>query len=216
MVLGQAPGGDNIAIARTVIDEALECPSVSILGDRKNTIPMISRDNPNHFSVVVCEALITFDTAYQINFSNQSVPLAIAKSNPKNIQVFGDTGCELAKPGEGGCAKGTTAEPFKSLADAGASDKPDLVLHMGDYNYRGTSGDTFFVQKNAQGQLAQVEQSPYDAGDHSTQGQHCEQESGTPFYSQSAVNSNFPDIWRNWHDDLFKAGKKLMATSQLG
>jgi len=214
VILGQAPNGENIAIARTVIDEAVLCPTVSILGNNENLIPMVTRDNPNHFSVVVCEALISFDTAYQVNFSDKSIALAIAKSDPKNIQVFGDTGCKKAKPGKkSGCAIGSPAEPFKSLADSGASEKPDMVIHVGDYNYRGTSGDSYFTEKDARGQVQQIKQWPYDAGDGSTQGQHCGQAPGTPFYSQSALNSNYPDIWRNWHDDVLKPAKKLMAAA---
>ncbi|WP_168203981.1 metallophosphoesterase [Aliikangiella coralliicola] len=213
VVLGQAPDGNNIALARTVIDEAVFCPSISKVGKGQKSFPMIPRENPNHFSVIVCEALINFDVRYQINFSDTAIKLPVAKSNPKNIQVFGDTGCKLAKPGKAGCALGTAAEPFKSLADAGAKENPDVVLHMGDYNYRGTSGDVYFTQKNSSGQLEQVKQWTYDAGDGSTQGQHCEQDGAIPFYSQSAANSNFPDIWRNWHDDVFKAGKKLMAAA---
>ncbi len=213
VILGQAPNGSNIAIARTVIDEAVYCPSISIVAKSNKNTPMVPRENPNHFSVVVCEALIDFDTAYQIEFSDTVIALPVAKSNPESIQVFGDTGCKLATTNKAGCAKGAAAEPFKSLADAGAQEKPDLVLHMGDYNYRGTSGDVYFTQKNATGQMQQVKQWPYDAGDGSTQGQHCGQGANTPFYSQSAVNSNYPDIWRNWHDDVFKPGKSLLAAA---
>ncbi|WP_444995482.1 metallophosphoesterase [Aliikangiella sp. IMCC44359] len=213
VILGQTPKGGNVAIARTVIEEALLCPSVSEVGKGSKSYAMLPRENPNHFSVIVCEALINFDTAYQINFEDTSFKLPVAKSNPKSIQVFGDTGCKAPKSGKDGCAKGTPAEPFKSLADAGAKEKPDVVLHMGDYNYRGTSGDVYFTQKNADGELAQVKQWPYDAGDGSTEKQHCEQTLETPFYSQSALNSNFPDIWSNWHDDVFRSAGHLMAAA---
>lgn len=218
VILGQSPDGNNTAIARTIIDEALVCPTISRKDPQKinsqtKVQPMLPRNNPNHFSVIVCEALIEFDTPYQINFADTSINLPMAKSNPENIQVFGDSGCKLAKPGKDGCDKGTPAEPFKTLADAGAREQPDLVLHMGDFNYRGTSGDTYFTQENSAGELQQIKQWPYDAGDGSTQGQHCEQTAQTPFYSQSATNSNFPDIWRNWHDDLFKPAKKLMQAA---
>lgn len=214
VILGQTPSGNNFAIARTVIDEAVLCPTVSTVEQSKSKIPMITRDNPNHFSVVVCEALISYDTAYQINFSDKAVMLPVAKSNPQTIHLFGDTGCKSPKPGKkGGCGRGEPAEPFKSLADSSAELVPDLVLHVGDFNYRGTSGHTYFSQKDAQGNIKQVKQWPYDAGDGSTSEQHCEQTPNTPFYSQSALNSNYPDIWRNWHDDLFKPAKKLMQVA---
>ncbi len=212
VVLGQSPAGNNIALARVIIDTAVLCPTVLAVNTKK-TVAMIPRQNPNHFSVLVCEAVINFDEQYRVNFSDGSEPLAFVKSNPKRIQVFGDSGCKAAKPGsDEGCAIGSPAQPFKNLANAGAKSKPDLILHMGDYNYRGTSGDTYFNQKNAQGELEQTVQWPYDAGDGSNENAHCEQVAA-PFYSQSATNSNFPDIWRNWHDDLFKPAKTLMATA---
>lgn len=103
--------------------------------------------------------------------------------------------------------------PFKSMADHGAKNNPDLVLHMGDFNYRGTSGKTYFTQKDASGMLSQNVQWPYDAGDGLSQADHCGQAPGTPFYSQSDINSNRPDVWKNWHDDLFKSSKKLMQAA---
>lgn len=204
VILGEAPSGDNVAIARTVINTNSLCPTVSEVG-KSSTIGMISRDNPNHFSVLVCEALIDFDKSYQINFPSQTVALPMAKSNPQNILVYGDTGCSH-------CAKGTAAEPFKTMADAGAQQNADLVLHMGDYNYRGTSGKTYFSQYS-NGKWQQNQEWTYDAGDGDSLGQHCGQVPGTPFYSQSATNSNRPDIWENWQDDVFLATDMLMASA---
>jgi len=45
--------------------------------------------------------------------------------------VFGDTGCNP----EQDCA---TAWPFPELAADAAAQQPDLVIHLGDYDYRGT------------------------------------------------------------------------------
>gem|GEM_PF-3628185 len=61
-----------------------------------------------------CDALIDFNKAYQINFSDSNELFPLAKSDPKTIQVYGDTGCKKPKKGEGGCAIGKAAEPFKS------------------------------------------------------------------------------------------------------
>lgn len=204
VILGEAPSGDDIAIARTVININETCPTVSEVGG-DSAITMISRDNPNHFSVLVCEALVEFDKSYQINFATGAVELPIAKSNPENILVYGDTGCSH-------CATGTAAEPFKTLADAGASEKADLVLHMGDFNYRGTSGKTAFSWYQ-DGKWQQSEEYTYDAGDGESLGQHCGQVPGQSFLSQSASNSNRPDIWENWLDDLFLPADNLMASA---
>lgn len=205
VILGQSPAGDNIAIARTVIDPALSCPTIS---GGSTTLTMATRDNPNHFPVMVCEAIIKFDQQYQLKFSDKALNLPIAKSNSQHIQVFGDTGCKTSD-----CALGTAAQPFKSLADSGAASKPDLVLHMGDFNYRGTGGDVLFTTKDASGALVQQAQWAYDAGDDLTKSEHCGQQPGTPYYSQSALNSNHPDIWTYWHDDLFMSAQNLMSAA---
>ncbi|MFT4924403.1 MAG: hypothetical protein ACI8WB_000481 [Phenylobacterium sp.] len=213
VILGQNPAGGNVAIARTVIQSNLTCPTVSPVNSQSSPqtatpLSMITRDNPNHFPVIVCEALIAFDQSYQLNFFDQNITLPTAKSNPQHIQVFGDTGCKSSD-----CATGTAAEPFKSLADSGASDNPDLILHMGDYNYRGTGGELTLTMKNASGQLAQTPQWPYDAGDSLSQASHCGQSPTSAYYSQSAVNSNRPDSWQNWQDDLFMASQDLMLAA---
>ena len=205
VVLGQAPNGDNVAIARTVINANLLCPKVK---SKSKMLNMITRDNPNHFEVIVCEALVEFDQKYQLVFANGHIELPSAKSSIKHIQVFGDTGCKTKD-----CAVGKPAKPFKALADSGAAKKPDVVLHMGDYNYRGTGGQVVFSSKNSKGALVQQGQWPYDAGDDLTQSEHCGQNIGAPYYSQSAINTNKPDVWRNWHDDLFRSAGKLMKAA---
>ena len=60
VILDQAPSGKNIAIARTVIDPALSCPTLNAKDLKMRAINMNTRENPNHFSVIVCEALMGF------------------------------------------------------------------------------------------------------------------------------------------------------------
>lgn len=206
VVLGQSPQGDNLAIARSVIDPQLGCPTVSEPSGT-NIINMITRDNAFHFEVMVCEALIEFDKTYQLNFADKSITLPMAKSDVSNIQVFGDSGCKSSV-----CAPGDAAQPFKSLADSALVDKPDVILHMGDYNYRGTGGQVEFTMNNGKGELAQVAQWTYDAGDDLTQADHCGQQGG-PFYSQNAANANRPDSWQYWQDDLFMSAQQLMLSA---
>lgn len=207
VILGQSPGGENLAIARTVIDPQLTCPTISEVSGA-TTINMITRDNPFHFPVMVCEALIEFDKSYQMNFADSSISLPMAKSDMANIQVFGDTGCKSSD-----CAEGTAAQPFKSLADSAVVDKPDVVLHMGDFNYRGTGGQVGFTIKDGSGNLTQQNEWTYDAGDDLTSADQCGQGKGGTFYSQNAQNANRPDSWQYWHDDLFMSSQKLMQAA---
>ena len=62
-------------------------------------------------------------------------PLPLPASAPKRIVILGDTGCAI---------KGLTAQacndpkawPFAEVARLAAAQKPDLVIHVGDYYYR--------------------------------------------------------------------------------
>ncbi len=207
VVLGQSPSGSNVAIARTVIDPQLDCPTISEVGGSQ-TSNMVTRDNSFHFPVMVCEGLVAFDKSYQLNFSDGTVVLPSAKSNPSHIQVFGDTGCKSKD-----CPSGSAAQPFQALADSGALAKPDLVLHMGDFNYRGTGGQVGFSAKDSSGQLQQQNQWTYDAGDDLGSADHCGQSKGQTYYSQNAANANRPDSWNYWLNDLFMSAKSLMLAA---
>ncbi|RMH19132.1 MAG: hypothetical protein D6696_11395 [Acidobacteria bacterium] len=208
VVLGAA-GGRTVAYARAVIEPAYGCPAVS---GGAGSITMTTRDNPHHFPVVVCEAQIGFDQDLALLLGDGTrLALPRVKRNPQRILVFGDTGCKLPEHGSGeGCPAGSPAEPFRSLAAAAASGPAaDVILHMGDYNYRGTGGGLLFTERE-DGGPRQVSQWPYDAGDGSGAGEQCEQAPGTPFYSQNAANANHPDAWSYWRDDFFTAAADLL------
>jgi hypothetical protein len=59
VVLGQSPAGENVAIARTVIEPNLACPSLSVIAtdntQNQSLQPMVTRNNPTQFPVIVCE-----------------------------------------------------------------------------------------------------------------------------------------------------------------
>jgi hypothetical protein len=60
--------------------------------------------------------------------------LRMPVANPQRIIVFGDTGCL------GGTYQDCGREwYFADLARSAAARQPDLVIHLGDYNYRGTN-----------------------------------------------------------------------------
>ena len=92
----------------------------------------------------------------------------------------------------------STAGKTHLAADGVAAD-PDLILHMGDYNYRGTSGHIPFQDTTL---------SVYDAGDDAYTDPLCQLES--PYYSQNASDSPVPDVWTNWRDDFFLPANDLL------
>ena len=207
VVLGSA-GDETVAYARVVIDAGYECPTVVGGAD---PLAMSTRDNPHGFPVIVCEAQISQGASLAIQLADGRMPLPTVDPDPKRVLFFGDTGCKLPKAGHtGGCAWGTPAEPFATLASAAASGPPpDLLLHAGDYNYRATGGQILLTQ----GEVAdrkQVAEWPYDAGDGVGPDEGCLQGSDATFYSQNAPNSNSPDRWEAWRDDFFTAAADLL------
>lgn len=140
--LGPAPGGFR-AIARYASREAKTCPSIAINGHAQ---AMTRRAATGKFDALVCQAVIPARTR-TARIHGQALPLPawIKKSNP-TIVVIGDTGCRIRQGSEDSTAPGGTWNiqdcaspkdwPFEEVAEHGAAEKPDLVIHVGDYVYR--------------------------------------------------------------------------------
>jgi hypothetical protein len=139
--------GPQGPVARAVYKDAAECPSLSLDG---TTQQMSVRMRPQTgkkavFPVLVCELAIPAGTRSAV-LGKQALPLPPA--TPASVAVIGDTGCRLkaGKPkprdkdhDEGGkfqdCDK-TSAWPFSVLAASVAKQKPQVLIHVGDYIYR--------------------------------------------------------------------------------
>jgi hypothetical protein len=80
----------------------------------------------------LCEAEIPV-SAKSASVNGQA--LALPKPNPSTVTVFGDTGCRI-KGAEVQNCKDPATWPFAQVAAAAASEKPDLMIHVGDYLYR--------------------------------------------------------------------------------
>ncbi|CAM4006799.1 metallophosphoesterase [Pseudoalteromonas byunsanensis] len=195
-MLAPSKTGQTLIYGRIILPQIVtdndSCPMLqSDDGELIRTTMRGFRPNETLFPVTVCEAIIAPNKHYIVKGST----LGLAKTTlaPKHIQVFGDTGCK-----EKVC-NDAPAEPFKTLADLASKNSKDLILHMGDFNYRGTSGS---ISGNTYA---------YDAGDGGYGGATCGLE--TTYYSQNAINSPRPDSWENWKVDFFEPAKKLMATA---
>src|SRR5262249_34377385 len=143
--------------------------------------------------VDVCEAAIPFGTSFRVE--GTAVKLPVARTNPNNILIIGDTGCR-----ESDCSRGAPASPFDKIANAAAQFEPDVVLHAGDYIYR-TAKSTLTVD----GQILAV----YQAGDGSDP--QCQLDS--PYVSQNAAYSQFPDSWEGWQEDFFTPAAPLLQAA---
>ncbi len=165
---------------------------------------MSKRENPHGFSVDVCEAAIPFDSKLAISLGEQTLSLPTASRNPTRILAMGDTGCK-----EKDCQTGTAAEPFASLASAAALKAWDLILHMGDYNYRGTPSKVVINGESNSGS----EEYAYDAGDGTSESEYCLQAPDSGFISQNASGNSPRDSWEAWRDDFFLPAGELLAAA---
>lgn len=169
-------------IARIVLNGVNQpCPSLA------GGTAMTARTNPNPatFPITVCEALVPPGQTTSITVNGRTVSLPAANPNPADIAIYGDSGCKA--PGQD-C--GAATWPWPALVQAGAARNPDLVIHVGDYNYRGTPNKV-----SVNGQTVWV----YDG---------C---GTTGVTSQNAPGSSLPDNWADWQADFFAPAAPLLA-----
>jgi hypothetical protein len=142
-------GAGGQAQAR-VITDAPVCPSITIDGRvRRMTVrakpgvmplrPTVSDpklSKPAAFPVLTCEARLP-KSARHVSAAGRRLPAP--KALVRRIVVIGDTGCRL-KAGDDAYQACTDpkAYPFHTIAVRAAAWKPDLVIHVGDYEYRET------------------------------------------------------------------------------
>jgi hypothetical protein len=149
VIIGTDSIGGNQAIARVATSyvsptgEAV-CPNITIDGFISQMtmrvvaglMPLRSTDyQPSvaaNFPVSVCETVLPL-TAKVASIAGQSIPLP--KKSPDRVLLFGDTGCRMDTTTLQNCDD-PSSWPFSNLAKIGAQLAPDLVIHMGDYQYR--------------------------------------------------------------------------------
>lgn len=184
--------GETLPLARVVIDQAnAKCPE--LVGNNKIETQLRNNPSKDKFPVTVCEAFIPYGEKFKVDSANKITLDAVTQS-PSRVLIYGDSGCKSKD-----CKKGKKAKPFNTLASQGADEAADLILHMGDFNYRGTGGSIPF-----NGTPFAV----YDAGDDAPSDKQCQLDK--PYYSQNASDSTVPDQWSYWRDDFFKPAKDLL------
>jgi hypothetical protein len=128
-------GEGESATVRAVTDGA--CPNVIFDGA---AMPMLKRSDratrfqnvkPAAFNVTGCEVLVPRAAKAAVI---EGDPVALPRTDPRRIVVFGDTGCRIAKGERVQDCK--NAWPFPEVARLAAAAHPDLVIHVGDYLYR--------------------------------------------------------------------------------
>ena len=122
-------GDGGQAIVRIVVNTVFDCPV--LLADGKS-VAMAPRVPPPDGLKVVCQAKIPAGTT-SASVNGQVLPLP--KPNPKRIVVIGDTGCRIKDERIQNC-NDINAWPFLQIASDAARERPDLVIHVGDFLYR--------------------------------------------------------------------------------
>ncbi len=203
VLFGNSDSGETVGMARVILDGAdTPCPSLISDDGKGRAVPMTPRSNPDpkSFPIQVCEAI--YPRSGEVRISGFSGKLPPIPAEVHQVTVFGDTGCKPSD--QNGCHQDSAHHwPLHKMADAAAATDPapDLILHMGDYNYRGTPGHI-----HVNGKKVRV----YDAGDN-TSSPSCEL--AGPYYGQNSKGSDTPDNWSNWNKDFFEPAAKLLAAA---
>ena len=140
-------GENGAAVARALTADA-QCPMIRFDGHKvqmdlraapaseplRPTRSPPADSKPSNFPIRTCEMTIPPDTR-QATIGELSLPLP--KKEIDRIVVIGDTGCRLKKSENAYQAcNDPDRYPFAKVAAAAANWKPDLVVHVGDYEYR--------------------------------------------------------------------------------
>jgi len=122
-------GEDGKAIARIVVDAPQDCPAIQVDGASR---PMSLRQPMPAGLRPVCEFAIPSGAK---SASVNARALALPKSDPARVIAIGDTGCRIKGKQIQAC-NDSALWPFRQVAASAASEKPELLIHVGDYLYR--------------------------------------------------------------------------------
>ncbi len=116
--------------ARAIVEPESLCPALVI--DNKQT-GMTARSEPGpNYPIRVCFASVPL-SAKIASLAGKALPLP--KPHPERILLVGDTGCRISSGAVQDC-NDREAWPFAKGSALEAGLKPDLVIHLGDFDYR--------------------------------------------------------------------------------
>jgi len=119
------------AIARVIVRNPQDCPAIQLDGSAKR---MRLRQPLPQGLRPACELEIPHG-ARSASIHGQA--LTLPRKDPARIIALGDTGCRI-KGAELQSCNDPGQWPFAQIAETAAADKPDLIIHVGDYLYRET------------------------------------------------------------------------------
>jgi len=130
-------GSDGSSSVRAITEDA--CPAVMFDGVavpmnvRSDPTQKFSAVTPAEFPVRGCEVAVPVGS---VTAMLDSKPLPLPRANSQRIVMFGDTGCRLKIGDPWQACNNPAAWPFPKVAALAAAAHPDLMIHLGDYEYR--------------------------------------------------------------------------------
>ena len=216
VLLGEGSDGQPVPMVRSVAERTMACPMLRTAAGA--TIPMVPRRRPpggQFDEVTVCEARYPVAEAASVFLGTRRVDLPkVSLDTPRRVVLIGDSGCRgPAKDKPQDCDGDGFAKvwPFGVLSDEEADKRPDLIVHVGDYNYRGTERG-LVLPPSLTGYAAPLSVNVYDTGDLDDE-DIASLPIGAAYWSQNIEGSPNPDKWSNWRDDFFRPGAKLLTAA---
>lgn len=115
---------------RAIVAPGAECPK--LVADGKPVMGSV-RSTPNEaYPIQVCAGVVPAVTK---KLTVAGLPAPVLPRQVNRIVVVGDTGCRLKGSAVQDC-NDPVAWPWATVARRAAAQKPDLVIHVGDYHYR--------------------------------------------------------------------------------
>lgn len=217
VLLGEGSDGNPVPMVRTVVEAATTCPELQ-RDQGKTPLPMTPRRRPDgggFDDVLVCEARYPVTEAASVVVGGKRIELPVVfLDTPRRVLLIGDTGCRgdtLQKPQSCGGGGYGQAWPFARLASGEAQSGPDLIVHVGDYNYRGTPA-SFVLPPHATGYREDLKVAVYDTGDLDDD-DDPQVTIGATYWSQNIQGSPVPDRWASWREDFFLPAATLLPTA---
>jgi hypothetical protein len=122
-------GDSGKAIARIVVSRPKDCPAIRVNGESRQM--SLRQPTPDGLRPV-CEFEIP-PGAKSASIDGQA--LTLPTPNPNRVIALGDTGCRIKGKRVQDC-NDPDVWPFRQIAASAASEKPELIIDVGDYLYR--------------------------------------------------------------------------------
>jgi hypothetical protein len=128
-------GVNNQLLARAIVRPGDDCPPARIYDNgwfgTPATMQVRWSGNDPDFPVKMCE--LTYSGSHFARIGDAQFDPR--PRNPKRILVIGDTGCRITHYEAQPCNRAADW-PFAAITAAAKTQRPDLIIHLGDYHYR--------------------------------------------------------------------------------